>query len=75
MNNVDKTDSNSLFVEEQNVLNRETKNLESSESNSSGRSTSTILPRFGWQDKKAFFKILRKTKRVLDFAEINMTFD
>jgi hypothetical protein len=30
-----------------------------------------VLPRYGWQDQKAFFKALIKAKRSLDIAEIS----
>jgi hypothetical protein len=33
-------------------------------------SQSPLLPRTGWQDRQAFLKIIVKTKRTLDLAEI-----
>ncbi len=35
------------------------------------RDSQSILPRSGWQDKKAWLKAVIRAKRALDMAEIN----
>ncbi len=38
---------------------------------SGDRHTQFVLPRSGWQDKKAWLKAVIRAKRALDLAEIN----
>lgn len=45
--------------------------IPASNKNSKDDSNQFILPRQGWQDKRAFLKAIIKAKRALDIAEIN----
>jgi hypothetical protein len=44
--------------------------LSKDSANNELNSQSLLLPRTGWQDRQAYFRVLVKTKRALDLAEI-----
>ncbi|MEH2179230.1 hypothetical protein [Nostoc sp.] len=60
--------SSSPASEKELLANKGTENLESLNSILDVRSP--ILPRYGWQNRRAFLKVFVKAKQSLDMAEI-----
>ena len=71
MNTMNETTNDSLAVEKKSLPYKETDNFESS--NSVSDAQSPLLPRSGWQNRRAFLSVLIKAKQSLDIAEIAAT--
>lgn len=72
---MNETTGDSLALEKNSVPYEETDNSESSGSDSDSQidPQSPLLPRSGWQNRRAFLSVLIKAKQSLDIAEITAT--
>lgn len=73
MNTTNETTDDSLALEKESLPFEGTDNFESSKSVSDVQSP--LLPRSGWQNRRAFLSVLMRAKQSLDIAEITALLD
>jgi hypothetical protein len=75
MNTMNETTGDSLALEKHSVRSQGNVNFESARSGSNGQmgAQSPLLPRSGWQNRRAFLIVLIRAKQSLDIEEIAAT--
>jgi len=75
INIMNETTGDSLALEKDSLPYERTENFESSGSGSDSQidPQSPLLPRSGWQNRRAFLSVLIRVKQSLDIAEITAT--
>lgn len=77
MNTMNEITDDLLALEKDSVPSEGTENFDFSRSGSNGHrdAQSPLLPRFGWQNRRAFLSVLIRAKRSLDKTEITAFLD